>query len=77
MDFAENLYGGAGVAEAYVQAWARWHTLAPHCTTSAWLQRLAIVHSDKVLLVAACYASLASPDVVGLVLQLLMVAAAV
>jgi hypothetical protein len=77
MDFAENLYGGAGVSEAYVQAWARWHTLAPHRTTSAWFQRLAIVHSDKALLVAACYAALASPDVVGLVLQLLMVAAAV
>ena len=77
MDFAENLYGGAGVAEAYVQAWARWHTLAPHRSVAAWCQRLAVVHSDKVLLLAACYASLASPDVVGLALQALAVAAAV
>jgi hypothetical protein len=58
------------------QAWARWHTLVPHRTAAGWMRRLAIVHSDKLLLAAACYASLASPDLLGLVLQLLMVAGA-
>ena len=60
--------GGANM-EDYLRLWEEWEALQPHCTVGGWLRRCAVLHANKLVAIATCYAALHSPDFVGFLLM--------
>jgi hypothetical protein len=53
--------------EEYLQLWQEWEALRAHCTYRGFFRRAAVLHANKLVIAAALYAALHSPDLVGLV----------